>query len=264
MSVTNVLSQLDSGRLETSEFAIAVSLGLVGGWRKYQKFGNNPGVPATGMEEMWPRSDTRVLPTTATVCSVTAGAADVADSGTGAWTVVIEGLDANYVEITETISLTGATPALGELLFFRVNRAYVNTAGTGTVNAGNIDVTVNGQVQAHIELMQGQTHQTHFTVPAGHSLIVNAYHVGVGRLSGSSDCHVVSSIKPVHANSSWRGISDVYLYQTIHADERMISVIPEKTEIKQVIASGATTQAWSTWGGYLVRNTALAAVKTTY
>ena len=264
MSVTNVLSQLDSGKLETSEFALAVSLGLIGGWRKYQKFGMNPGVPATGMEEMWPRSDLRVLPTTATVASVTGGAADVADSGTGAWTVKLEGLDANYDEIEEIVSMNGATPSLSTQLFWRVNRAYVDTAGTGTVNAGNIDVTVNGQVQAHIELMEGQTHQTHFTVPAGHTLIVNAYHVGVGRLTGTTDCHVVSSIKPVHANSSWRGISDVYLYQTVHADEMMISVIPEKTEIKQIIASGATTQAWSTWGGYLVRNTALAAVKTTY
>lgn len=264
MSVTNVLSQLDSGRLETSEFAIAVALGLVGGWRSFRKFGMNPGVPASGMEEMWPRSDLRVLPAVAAVAYTTAGAADVADTGTGAWTVQLEGLDADYNEIEEIISLTGATPALSTQEFLRINRAFVVTAGTGTVNAGNIDTTVGGNVQTHIELMEGQTHQTHYTVPAGHSVIVTAFTVGVGRMSGTADVHIASSIKPVTANSSWRAISDVYLYQNIHTSENSMTVIPEKTEVKQVIASNATTQAFSTWSGYLVRNSALAAVKTTY
>ena len=72
-----------------------------------------------------------------------ASTADTA-AGTGARTIKVYGLDKDYNPQIETIVMNGQTPVVGTLNFIRVFAAYVATAGTGTVNAGNIHVIRQG------------------------------------------------------------------------------------------------------------------------
>jgi hypothetical protein len=153
------------------DFNIAVSIGALPGWTALRKFGRNDDVD--GSEEMWELGTTRVLPTSPGALSVVSSSAEddpdeATPPGTGCFTIVVEGLDSNYEEISEIIALTGTTPVASVGTdWYRVNRAYGVTAGSGQVNAGNITISIGGDAQAYIEANEGQTHQTHYTVPAG-------------------------------------------------------------------------------------------------
>jgi hypothetical protein len=241
-----------------------VALGLVPGWEIFRKFGMNNDVPNTGSEEVWPPGTARTLPSAAAVVAVSSDSAEddpdeATPPGTGAWTMRIEGLDANYKEITEDVTLTGTTPVNTVASFLRINRMYINTAGSTEGNVGNISATIGGNLQAYIEATEGQTHQTHYTVPAGHTLLVTGLTVGVGRMGGTSDCQVATQIKltgVVGADAAWRTISDVYIYNgEIHQNNETATVIPQKTETRQVVTSSAATQVYSIAQGFLIRDT---------
>jgi hypothetical protein len=205
---------------------------------------------------MWPAGILRVLPTAASVLSlVSDSTADVATSGTGGWTVTIEGLDVNYVEISETLSLNGTTPVAGSLSFFRVNRAFVITAGSGEVNAGNLSVSISGAVQGYVEATEGQSHQVLYTVPANHTLLVVNVNLAGGRLS-NADAAVLTQIKDgTVADSSWRSLSDLAPYEGQIVTPGYFASLGEKTEIRMVIVSTATNaEIGGEIHGFLVRN----------
>ena len=206
---------------------------------------------------MWPPGTAKVWPTSAAVAAVVSSStADVNTSGTGGWTLQVYGLDAAGLEVSETVNLTGQTPVNTTQTFLRINRAIVLTAGTGQVNAGNISITVGGNLQAYIEAGESQTHQTHFTVPANKVFVIDHYSVGVGRMAGSSDIQVAAFIRLNMGvnDEAWRAISDQWLYNgEISNNASSATVLPPLTDAKQVITSTSTTQAFSIFSGYLVK-----------
>ena len=186
---------------------------------------------------------------------------DGSPAGTGAWSVVVEGLDTDYNEISETVTLNGISAVTTTASFFRINRAYVFEAGSGEVNAGNIDLTIGDNEQAFIEANEGQTHQTHYTVPAGHSLVVTGLSMQMGR--GTGDLVVESQVKVValSADAAWRTISTIDLISgSIYSTQNSIGeLIPQKTDIRQkIIYSGSNAEVSSIFHGYLVNNEHLA------
>jgi hypothetical protein len=256
-----------SGRQGIPErFIEQVTLGLVPGVTQFRKFGMNSSVPS-GTDEMWSQGAVRTLPGAAAV--VVTSSDSIEDDpdkggevpGTGAFTLRIEGLDANYLEITEDITLNGTANVNTTQSFLRVNRAYCLTAGTGEINAGNITGTIGGNAQYFIEAGQGQTHQTHYTVPANKYLVVTGYYVGVGRMGGSTDMHILGQVK-LDGQSAWRSLTDIFLWDGgRHHNENSATLVPPKTEIRQRIISTATTQAHGIIAGYLVETNALTGMK---
>ena len=238
-------------------FKAAVGLGQVPGYANFRKFGMNNDVPGTGSEEMWPIGTSRVLPSVAATASVVSSStADDAATGNGAWVLRIEGLSAGYAEIAENITLDGQVAVASTQEFLRVHRAYIISCDpTGAqVNTGNITISVGGDTQSYIEAGEGQSHQTHYTVPAGKTLLVDMYTVGVGRMAGSSDCQIAGEINAFGTNS-WRVISDVWVFNgEIHRNDSSITTLPQKTEIRQRITSSSATQAFGIVGGVLVDN----------
>jgi hypothetical protein len=239
------------------ELHVATATGYIPGWEIFRKFGMNDAV-ASGTEEMWSPGTVRVLPTSGGALSIVSSstADDSAAAGTGAWTIRVEGLDSNYLEIEETIVLDGqvAVASVGTD-WFRVNRAYNVTAGTAAINAGNISISIGGALQAYIEALEGQTQQTHFTVPANKTVIVDNFTMGVGRMSGNVDLHIKSLIKLYGTDTAWRAISEVWLFNgETYANNAGATLIPEKTEVKQQVIGTVSTQVFAVWGGYLVSN----------
>ena len=91
-----------------------------------------------------------------------AGTATVAGASDAGAVVEIQGLDANYNLLTEDVTVGGTSSGS----FLRVFRATVKSLASGTVNAGNITVTVDSAVRATILTGNGQTLMSLYTIPA--------------------------------------------------------------------------------------------------
>jgi hypothetical protein len=240
-------------------FIEQVALGLVPGFEQFRKFGDNDSVGTSGVEDCWPPGTVRVLPAAAGVVSVVSD--DVNDDGnpasTGALTVTIEGLDANYLEISETVTMEGLTPAVTTQAFLRVNRAFVATAGSTETNEGNISCSIGGNLQTYIESLQGQTQQCMYTVPANKFLLITNYSIGVGRISGTADAHIQGEIKLF--GGAWRTISNIYLASgASHKNDTLATLAPPKTELRVQIDTTGATQFHAIFAGYLVTANILA------
>jgi len=84
--------------------------------------------------------------------------------GSGTNVIYLEGLDANYRDLDETVVLSGTTPATTAGSFLRVFKA---TAVAGGENQGTISVKSNDQTKtlAVMVLGRGQTQSCLFTCP---------------------------------------------------------------------------------------------------
>ncbi len=107
---------------------------------------------------------------------MTVSSDDAADdaAGTGARTVQIFGLDANYVEINETVTLVSTTAVTTTQSYLRVFRMQVLTAGSGEANVGTVytgaSTVASGvptEKYAAISPTENQTLMAVWTVPAG-------------------------------------------------------------------------------------------------
>lgn len=250
--------ELVDGIPNPDQFSISIAFGYVPGWRNYRRFGMNDKIPSNGNTvDMWPSATRRTLPTAAATAEIVSASSDDSAAGTGARTVVIQGLDANYVEIEETIILNGTTPVVSTLSYLRINRAFCDTAGTDRSNDGDIDISVGGDLQCLIEASEGESQIAMDTVPAGHTLVVKSIGVGVGRMGGNSSATVSLSARAPAADSSWHVLSDFYLYngQSFVTPPGSTIFIPEKYEIRSSITSTSKTQAFGIIYGYLIANT---------
>ena len=163
-------------------------------------------------------------PTIATTASVSSS-----DSDDNGGTVTVSGLDTNFAEVSETITI-GQT---GTTSFFRVHRVSMVTVGSGTdTNIGNITVVVNAKDVAYIPAGYGQTLQTIYTVPASKTAYV--FQIDVG--SDTKD-------KPVHArlrcrdntvtNAAWQTKAFIVMESNYISHNQSVPIaITEKCDIQ--------------------------------
>lgn len=133
------------------------------------KFGSNPAV-GTSVEDVWFAGGayTGWLTSADTVRVAAGGNANDTANGTGARSVRIEGLDANWDLVGETVATNGTSASSSTTSSFtRVFRAYVLDCGTYTgTNTGDISIETTGGIQvALIEADIGQTQLSMYTVP---------------------------------------------------------------------------------------------------
>lgn len=151
----------------TSEpFELQVSRGQIPGHSVLHKFGACPSMSINTTGTIWDVDDT-LYPwsTWASAGTLTVDRANTSDAGK---TITIIGLDANYKEISENVTLTAATGNATTQSFIRVYRAYMYN-GSST-NVGNIDIKKDATVVARITAGKAQTLMGVYTVPAGCSL----------------------------------------------------------------------------------------------
>ncbi len=170
---TAIQQDADSITARTIESELSIVTGKLTGYSVVNKSGKNPDVDtATVPEDVWGVGGVYTgFPdsTLETVEALSSSALDAA-AGTGARTISITGLDANYNVISETITLNGVTPVASTQQFRRVHTARVVTAGSGGVNAGIITVrhsTTEANVFLDIQIGINQSNCSAYTVPAG-------------------------------------------------------------------------------------------------
>jgi uncharacterized Zn-binding protein involved in type VI secretion len=175
------------------EFSLQVARGLIPGHSVVTVFGYNPDVD-TSEESVWPNGGTVPHPTVASVLKISStDAADASPSGTGARSVLITGINANYDQVSETVVLSGQTAVNTVNSYLYVNGLTVTSVGSGGANAGDINVgtgTVTAGVPAVLYDMIaiGYNNRTtgHYCVPAGYTGYLVHGLFTAGQASGST------------------------------------------------------------------------------
>lgn len=190
MMSTTISSITRQGAYEP--FDLQVARGQIQGHRSVVVFGFNPDVD-TSQVSVWPLPSLITFPAAALQMTVSSSNANDTALGTGARTVVVQGLDANYNEVSETVTLNGQTAVTMTASLLRVNYAYVLTAGSGNGAAGDIYIgtgVVTAGVPATtydvIKFDYNTTITGSWTVPAGHTAYVSQGLFSSGQSGGSN------------------------------------------------------------------------------
>lgn len=153
---------------EYSDVTLGIARGNVPGTSLMRKFGANPDVDI-GTEDIWDGGGVWVAPTQARTHDIASTDADDDGSpaGTGARTIKVFGLDGNYEDQSETLTMNGTTDVPTVNQYIMIHRMMVVTAGSTGNNVGNITATaqVDGTVTAQITATRNQTLMAIYQIP---------------------------------------------------------------------------------------------------
>jgi hypothetical protein len=256
---TTISSITRQGQFEP--FELQVARGQIQGHNTVFKFGNNPDINGS-LETIWSQGGIYAYPAAATVMKVSSSSNDDDVAGTGARTVTVSGLDANYNEVSETVELDGQTEVLTTTEFIRVNRAFVVTAGSGGTAAGTIYVgtgTVTAGVPdtifAVISLGFNQTTMAIWTVPAGYTLYITG-----GTFSAASNNatqYILGKFMFRPFGGVFRNAADITVNSNVFRYEWDIPIaLPEKTDIeaRAIALAGTNFYVTASFEGMYIKN----------
>jgi hypothetical protein len=157
-------------------YYMAVGMGLIPTQIRTNALGHNPSIANGGAADVWEGGgDYNWLPSAATL-QVSSTSANDAAAGTGGRTVTVIGLDANYLQIQETLTLNGVTPVLTTKQYLRVNTFVLSTSGSSSKNAGDITLQVSGggSIVNIMRVGYGFGRCCVYTVPANCTLFIKS------------------------------------------------------------------------------------------
>lgn len=159
-------------------FQMRASMGHITNGTPVFVYGNNPDIQGTE-ETIWYHGGIYQYPSSAIQMTVSSNDANATSQ------VVINGLDENYMPITEIVTVAGQTPVTTVNSYLRIQNAYVIAnetlqniyIGTGTVTGG-----VPATVYERIYNGYNRTESGRYTVPAGRT-----FYITHGTVSHGSD-----------------------------------------------------------------------------
>lgn len=160
----------------TEDFGLQVSRGQVRGHRALHIFGFNPDIDAGVEETVWTYGGLYTHLAAKSKLKISSGNNNDAAAGTGARTVLVQGINGTGAEQSEIVTLNGQTGTETVNEYTEINSLSVLTVGSGRFNAGQIyagtgDLTagVPQTVIGHIAVGENQSQQGHYTVPKGYT-----------------------------------------------------------------------------------------------
>jgi hypothetical protein len=221
-------------------------MGLITGVTGLSISGYNADVGTTFIP-LWHNSTVYTYLNTATQLTVWSSSASDTDVS-----VLISGLDANYLPITETVVLTnGVTGVTTTKSFYRVNNMNITRTpmNVGLISCGNNGKTT---VLCTIEAAAGRSQQSIYTVPAGYTFYLtqaNWYTNNTGNNTG--------------LYRSWTqnaaGVINIVLTFPFPVNYNSLKVVPrpypEKTDVQwQVSSASGSAKVGGQIEGYLIQN----------
>ena len=169
-------------------FQMRASMGHITNGTPVFIYGNNPDIQLSE-ETVWYHGGIYAYPSAAIQMTVSS------DDAAATSQVVINGLDANYMPISEIVTVTGQTPVTTVNAYLRIQNAYVIAnetlqniyIGTGTVTAG-----VPATVYERIFNGYNRTEGARYTVPAGRTFYIT--HGTVSHGSDSSNAFITGRL----------------------------------------------------------------------
>jgi hypothetical protein len=168
--------------------------------------------------------------------NVVSGSANDAAAGTGARTIKIWGIDSNYAEISETVTMNGASLVSTTNSYIAVNKVQVMTVGSGLTNAGIIDITnnANNAYVVSIPASEGTSKIGGYTVPSGKSLVLYEARGSIS-LDSVAATIVASAMRFTTSHPTTGNKIHSHENVPVHSGSTLLSlpmiVIPEKTTL---------------------------------
>jgi len=233
---TSVVSSITRmGKIEP--FELQVARGQITMHSSFCQFGINNTVGQAN-ETIWIGSNQYSFPTSASVLKVSSSSANDAAAGTGARTIQIQGLDANYEAVSETVSLNGQTAVNTTNSYLRVNKMIVLTAGSGGTSAGfiyagtgDVDAGVPAVIVNQTGLIANETESAFYSVPAGYTAFINMWTMSSGNVTADEWTRFTLRIRPfggVFGIKAQYHIPGTGIYECVAAYP---IAIPEKSDI---------------------------------
>lgn len=177
---------------KTEPFELQVARGQITYHQSIHKFGFYDSV-TTSLTTIWSQGGVYSYLSAASTLYISSSSTDDTGAGTGARTVTVSGLDNNFDQKVETVTLNGQLGVeLNGSTWFRVNRIVVNTAGSGGANAGVLyvgtEATPTGGVPtnkyATVLAGDNQTLMCIYTVPRGYTAFLTQKDVSASSSAG--------------------------------------------------------------------------------
>ena len=193
MAELPVVPVANNGQSLTDDHLL-IAMGAYPGLVEYNKFGTNLTL-TDSYAPIWIQTGVHTPLAAATKVEVASDSADDDAGGDGATSVLIFGLDADYLEQQEVVVMNGTTEVLSGLIYTHINRVIVVSTGVTKTNAGNIYVaddstawggvtagvpTTLSAIQAKITTGNSQTQQCIYTIPANKTAYMTDYYVSGG------------------------------------------------------------------------------------
>tara|TARA_R110001632_G_scaffold159315_1_gene277520 strand:- start:17 stop:844 length:828 start_codon:yes stop_codon:yes gene_type:complete len=230
---------------------VPLAAGLLEGYSAVHKFGTVEGTEGNGWNTIWTGAEQGIALYPWPVIADASVVSVVSTSGLDITDVTIQGLDASYNFQEETITLTGATPAVGTKTWHRVNRAFM--AGTD-INVGRIDIkNTLGTVVSTIKIARGQTLQSFYTIPAGYTGFLKSLQMVSSK---PQTVEVMLFARPF--GGAFRATGGTFLYRMDHTIEYASPVVfTEKTDMDMRVIGSANDDVSSSFDLTIVSNTVL-------
>jgi len=174
------------GSLDLDSYAPVV-LGKVRGAKAVVVAGHAAAIQTTETPcLLWDARVAYPFQTSAQSLEILSASANDAAAGTGARTVLIETLDANYAESSQIVTLNGVTPVALTGTHIVVQSMTVISSGSGFTNAGILTLRVagGGATQGYVGAGLSVQRALLYTVPAGKSLILDNFYINAINATG--------------------------------------------------------------------------------
>jgi len=229
----------------------AVALGKSGGNSVRNIFGYNAAIPDTFVPA-WENATTYTYPTVAETMTLRW---DTADAG---YTVLIKGLDANYDEIQETITLT-ATPVTQttQNQYLRINDLVTVGNNNGGFSNPDNDITLTnaGNTVTYAKMLAdtGKSQAAIYTVPRGYQFALVRISAFCASASQNNRTIAFRNVARLKTGVILRVAQVEFLEQMI-IDRQLPFVYDECTDIEFQLKGSAGTQFIGVFGEGVLHN----------
>lgn len=234
-------------------FDLQVARGQIDAHSTVNIYGFQVAVTTTNIP-VWEVAGAYAYPAAATTMNLVSSVNTGGDlSGT---TILIQGLDANYAVISETLALTGTTVAVTTNSYLRITSMSVASVTGGTSPTGTItlkDLT-NTTTYAQINPSIGRSQMAIYTVPAGYTFYLSRIDAYTSANGSSADWVQYRNVSTTSAGVT-QLTQQAPFTNWYHAQRVMPRAFAQKTDIQLQAKTSANTYAVSIAAeGYLIKN----------
>lgn len=227
---------------------LAIAAGLFPSISVISKFGANADVDI-GTEDIWTHGGLFNYLTVPSILNVTSLSPLDTLLGVGMRTMVVEGLDENWDEVTETIEMNGTAIVLTATTYIRVNRMYCVESGTSDTNVGEVHIFAGTAtaglpddellVYNQISPLLGQTLTAAYAIPAGRSAYLMSGFATTDDVAKPITITMYNRVNADLETASWRVAINFKTTRVFEKEYDIPIKLPPKTDLRVQVAATA-------------------------